>query len=308
MNEARFHFPFMRWRKYWIALSTVLLVVTVAALIVNTATLGMPLNFGIDFTGGTLVDVKFGKPAALADIRATYEAHGVRDIVVQAFESSGNREFKLTTPAISEDEEVKILEELGKKFGGYELVSKDKVSPVIGSELRRDAILAVGLATVAMIVYLTIRFEIRFAIAAIAAMLHDILLTVGTFAVFRLPVDTSFVVAVLTVYGYSVNDTIIIFDRIRERLHARRKEPLEELINVSINQTLSRTINTVVTVLLALFAVLIFGGSSIHVLALALIVGIVLGTYSSIFVASPVYLYLVQRSERRAQARIARAS
>ncbi|MBE3590282.1 MAG: protein translocase subunit SecF [Firmicutes bacterium] len=308
MNEARFHFPFMRWRKYWIGVSAAMLLVTVVALIINAATLGMPLNFGIDFTGGTLIDVKFGQPATLADIRAAYTAHGVHDIVVQAFESSHNREFKLTTPAIPEEQEKAIFDELGGKFGGYEIVSKDKVSPVIGAELRRDAVLAVGLATVAMIVYLTIRFEIRFAVAAIVAMLHDILLTVGAFAVFRLPVDTSFVVAVLTVYGYSVNDTIIIFDRIRERLHARRKEPLEELINVSINQTLSRTINTVVTVLLALLAVLVFGGSSVHVLALALIIGIILGTYSSIFIASPVYLYLVQRTERRAHGKLARAS
>lgn len=301
-DSARFHFPFMGWRRYWIATSAVLILATIVSLAVQG------LNFGIDFTGGTLLDVKFKQPAQVAEIRGAYADQGVTDIVVQAFEGSGNREFKLTTPAIDEAKEKAALDSLGKKYGGYEVVSKDKVSPVIGSELRLNAIKAVGLATLGMIVYLTIRFEIRFAIAAIVAMLHDITLMIGTFSIFRLPVDTSFVVAVLTVYGYSVNDTIIIFDRIRERLKMRTKERLEDLINVSVNQTLSRTINTVATVILALLAVFLFGGESVHTLALALIVGIVLGTYSSIFIASPVYLYLVNRQARGTRRRLARAS
>ncbi|MBX6350615.1 MAG: protein translocase subunit SecF [Clostridia bacterium] len=304
MKDAalRFRFPFMRWRRYWLLASAAAIAITIASLAVQS------LNFGIDFTGGTLLDVRFGEPVGLAEIRAAYADKGVHDIVVQAFESSGGREFKLTTPAIDETVENEILSAVGGRHGGYEVVSKDKVSPVIGSELRLNALKAVGLATVGMIVYLTIRFEIRFAVAAIVAMLHDILLMLGAFSVFRLPVDTSFVVAILTVYGYSVNDTIIIFDRIRERLQMRTKEPLEELIDVSINQTLNRTINTVATVLLALLAVFLFGGASVHTLALGLIIGIVFGTYSSIFIASPVYLFLVQRTAHAARRRLARAS
>ncbi len=203
----------------------------------------------------------------------------------------------------SSAESLRVLSTLQQHFGkGTVQTENTAVSPTIGRQLARRALLAVILATVLMTGYLGIRFQLgqggaysglKFALAAVIALLHDITLTVGLFSIFRLPVNSPFVAAVLTVYGYSMNDTIIVFDRIRERLGQKRKEPLQDCIDVSVNQVLSRTIRTVSTVILALLAVYTLGGQSTRHLALALLVGVSFGTYSSVFIASPVFLWLV---------------
>ena len=207
------------------------------------------------------------------------------------------------TSDASNSESLAVLSTLQQHFGqGTVQTENTAVSPTIGRQLARRALLAVILATVLMTGYLGIRFQLgqggaysglKFALAAVIALLHDITLTVGLFSIFRLPVNSPFVAAVLTVYGYSMNDTIIVFDRIRERLGQKRKEPLQDCIDVSVNQVLSRTIRTVTTVILALLAVYILGGQSTRHLALALLVGVSFGTYSSVFIASPVFLWLV---------------
>jgi preprotein translocase subunit SecF len=292
----RYRFRFMARRRLFLALSGAALLVTLVSLAVQG------LNFGIDFTGGLLMDLRFDHPAHIADVRAAFARHGAGDVEVQAVGAPATadayREFYVRTKPIPDTDRSAVYADLRQSVGSFEQVSLDEVQPVIGQELRRTALLAVALATVLMIAYLAVRFELRFAVAAVVALLHDITLTVGLFSLFRLPVDEPFIAAVLTVYGYSMNDTIIVFDRIRERLRQRRKEPLAELIDVSINQVLSRTINTVATVLLALLAVLALGGKTTRDLALALTVGVVFGTYSSIFIASPVYLWLAERRSR----------
>lgn len=294
--NVRFHF--MAWRRFFVVVSGVFLLVTVISLVLQG------LNFGVDFRGGVVIDIT--TPAATT-------AHAVAQVLdakyaasqpqVQAFLNKGGREYQIQMLPMSDTEAGQVFATLQQHFGQATAETQiTEVSPTIGRELARRALLAVALATVLMTAYLGIRFQLgqagsysglKFALAAVIALLHDITLTVGLFSIFRLPVNSPFVAAVLTVYGYSMNDTIIVFDRIRERLGQTRQESLEELIDVSLNQVLSRTIRTVATVILALLAVYILGGASTRDLALALLVGVSFGTYSSVFIASPVFLWLV---------------
>jgi preprotein translocase subunit SecF len=292
----RYRFRFMAHRRLFMGLSALLLLVTVVSL----ATRG--LNFGVDFAGGLLIDYRYPQPVTVAAIRQVLDRHGLGDAEVQELGNSGGREYLVHTPPIPDEQRLALSQDMTKSLGA-EQISLNEVQPVIGRQLRTNALLAVGLATVLMVGYLALRFEWRFAVAAVLALLHDITLTVGLFSVFHLQVNSPFIAAVLTVYGYSMNDTVIVFDRIRERLHHRRRgESLAELIDASINSVLSRTINTVATVLLALLAVYFFGGRTTKDLALALLVGVSFGTYSSVFIASPIYLYLAERGKARPQA------
>lgn len=290
-----YHFHFMARRRLFMALSALLLLVT----IVSLATRG--LNFGIDFRGGVVMDITTPAPVTTEAVRSVLAGQHQATAEIQAVGNKGDK-FEFRLPPITDDAERSLESALTKQFGaGLSVDSVSEVSPTIGRELRNKAILAVLLATVLMTAFLAIRFQLgeagaysglKFALAAVLALLHDITLTVGLFSVFHLPVDSPFVAAILTVYGYSMNDTIIVFDRIRERLGHRRQEPLSELIDVSVNQVLNRTITTVATVLLALLAVYFLGGASTRDLALALLVGVSFGTYSSVFIASPIFLWL----------------
>jgi preprotein translocase subunit SecF len=212
---------------------------------------------------------------------------------------SGQRQVLITTPAISEHERDTLLTQL-HRVAPFKEISTNRVSAIVGRETERIAVVAVAIATVAIILYITLRFEFRFALAAIIALLHDVLITVGMIALIHIQLSEYFIMAVLTIFGYSVNDTIIIFDRIRENLHKRRKqEALEEVVNRSLNQVLVRSINTSSTVLIAVAALLIFGGSSIRDFSLTMLIGVFLGTYSSIFIASPVWILWRNRDDRR---------
>ncbi len=302
----RYHFRFMARRKLFLAISALALLVT----IVSLATRG--LNFGIDFTGGVVMDVTMPRPVSEAAVRQVLSRFGQGQAEIQVVTPAGApspqnpsaaRNFEFSFPPISDATRGHILQGLRQRFGaGVAENSVNEVTPVIGQQLRTQAILAVLIATALMTAYLGIRFEfgeagaysgLKFALAAVIALLHDITLTVGVFSLLHLPVNSPFVAAVLTVYGYSMNDTIIVFDRIRERMKLRRREPLADIIDASINQVLNRTVTTVATVLLALLAVYFLGGASTRDLALALLVGVCFGTYSSVFIASPVYLWLV---------------
>ncbi len=285
------------------AISGLLLLVTVVSL----ATRG--LNFGIDFRGGVVVDVTTAQKEPTSAVRAVLYAQHQTQAQIQALGGSG-RKFELRFPPMSNQTEQGVEKALAAKFGGsqFSVDSVNLVSPVIGRQLRNRAILAVLLATVLMTAFLGIRFQmgevgaysgLKFALAAVLALLHDITLTVGLFSVFHLQVNSPFVAAILTVYGYSMNDTIIVFDRIRERLQHRGREPLPDLIDASVNQVLNRTITTVATVLLALLAVYFLGGASTRDLALALLVGVSFGTYSSVFIASPIFLWLAGEERGR---------
>lgn len=284
-------------RRLWFTLSGAMAVVALLALVGNRVTTGRALNYGIDFTGGIIADLRFDQPTTAGAIRDALAERGLGEAVIRST-GEGGREFLITTRPLGEEERRGVLSHLHDRVGAFQQLSLDVVTPVVGAELRRVALLGVLLATLGMLVYISYRFEWRFGLAAIVALLHDVFLTVGFFALFRLPVDTSFIAAVLTVFGYSINDTIIVFDRIRENLARQRREPLEDLVDRSVNQVLTRSVNTVVTVLLAVAAVYLFGGRTTKDLSLALLVGISFGAYSSIFLASPLYVAIVERAQR----------
>lgn len=292
-----FHFDFVRRWKVWFAFSGTLVVIAILAITLRG------LNYGIDFTGGTQMDLKFSHAVTETGIARTLTSQRIGSSQI-VFVGKGHQEALITTPTISEGQRSQVLSALKKNVAPFKEISTSRVSSVIGQQTERTALLAVLLATVGIILYIAIRFEFRFAISAIIALVHDVLITVGLIALIHISLSQYFVMAVLTIFGYSVNDTIIIFDRIRENLQRqKRNEPLEDLVNRSLNQVLVRSINTSSTVLLALAAILIFGGATIKDFASTMLIGVFLGTYSSIFIASPVWLLWRQHRpgpERRA--------
>lgn len=287
MSRVRPNIPFMGWRRPGLIVSAVISVAAVVAVIT------MGLNLSVDFTGGALWNLRFDQPVTEEAVRTALAAAGQADAGVQrvgAAAEGGGTDYVIRTGAISADERQLIETELRQGLAQFTVVSLDEVSPVIGEEIRRNAFLALAIAAVAMIIYITIRFEYRFAVAAIIGLVHDILMVLGVFAVLRLSVDAAFVAAILTVFGYSINDTIIVYDRIRENRGNYGRGQLEALVNDSVNQTLSRTINTSLTTILAIAAVAVFGGPTLQNFAIAIVIGIITGTYSSIFIASALWL------------------
>ncbi|MDD2555414.1 MAG: protein translocase subunit SecF [Syntrophaceticus sp.] len=275
-------FSFIKLRKYCYILS---LIVIIAGFI----SLGIQgLNLGIDFTGGSLIELKFEQSVAVEDVRSVLDESGLpQDSTVQ--ESEGNV-IMIRTEDLSQEESTKLLQSMEEEFGSYDMLRNESVGPTIGKELRNNAILALVIAFVLMVVYIAIRFELLTGLAAVSGVVHVILITVGLVSIFRLDVDSTFIAALLTIVGYSINDTIVIFDRIRENMGKRKKDdPLDELVNTSVWQTLVRSINTGVSVILALLAMLIFGGTTLKTFVVVMLIGIVVGAYSSIFVSSPLW-------------------
>lgn len=274
-------FDFIGRRKYWYILSLLVIIPGIISLFTQG------LNLGIDFTGGNLMEFRFQKDVTVDQIRNVLRDFGLEKSPIQ---TSGERGAIIRTRVLSEEENGKVIAALREKLGGLEVLRNEKVGPVIGKELTRNALLALGIASVLMLIYISVRFEFKQGVAAVIALLHDALVTLGIFSLFQVEVDSSFVAAILTILGYSINDTIIIFDRIRENIRGPHKgEPLADVINASLIQTLARSINTVLAVLFILLALYFFGGATIKTLILALLVGITSGAYSSIFVASPLW-------------------
>jgi preprotein translocase subunit SecF len=268
-------------RKYWYILS--LLVIIPGLVSLGTR----HMNFGIDFTGGSLIELQFTHPVVVGDIQAVLAAQNLAtQSEVQT--SSGNTVL-IRTPALDQAESTNLVNVLEQKLGGS-LLSDDKVDAVVSGELMRSAALAVLIAFAGMLIYIAWRFEFWFALAAIIAIFHDILVTLGLASIFWLQIDSASVAAILTIAAYSVHDTIVIFDRIRENLKLRKKgEPLDELIHHSILQTIGRSINTVMTVIFCLLALVLFGGLTIKSFMILLLIGVISGAYSSIFNASPLW-------------------
>ena len=262
------------------------------------------LNYGIDFAGGTMVHVKFAEPTTSADIRAALAGSDLREIIVQDV-GQGGSEFQIRVLGAEQGGSAAVAEAikagLRDKFGEgtYDVLRVETVGPKVGRDLWRSAALAVLAATLVMGAYIAIRFEIRFGIGAAIALVHDVLLTIGALSLANMEFDLTTVAALLTVVGYSVHDTVIVSDRIRENMKKMRRESLSTIINVSINETLSRTLITSGTAILVTAALFFLGGSVIHSFAFALLVGFVVGTYSSIYVASPIVLYLESRKTKR---------
>jgi preprotein translocase subunit SecF len=252
------------------------------------------LNLGIDFTGGTLVEVGYSDTAELADVRSALSKGGFEGAMVQHFGTSQDVLIRLPphkneSSAQLSSHILNALQSGGKKV---DVRRVEFVGPQIGDELAEDGGLAMLAALFGILVYVYFRFEIRFSLGAVIALVHDVIITVGMFSLFQFEFDLSVLAAVLAVIGYSLNDTIVVYDRIRENFRKMRKGTAVEIVNSSITQTLSRTLVTSLTTLLVLIALFIFGGEIIHDFSLALIIGIVVGTYSSIYVASSAALLL----------------
>ncbi|RMD85680.1 MAG: protein translocase subunit SecF [Candidatus Dadabacteria bacterium] len=293
---------FIRLRRAALTLSALVIVAGLVSLFVK----GGP-NYGIDFTGGLMVHAGLGAGTDIAEVRRAVSSLEVGEISVQSFESQPG-EFLIRVPQadpqLTGGTAAAIKQALEKAFGAdrVDIKRTEMVGPRVGHELRKRGILSVLAATVAMGIYIAVRFELRFGIGAGVALLHDVLVTVGALSLYNVEFNLSIVAALLTIVGYSVNDTVIVSDRIRENMRRLRKMELATLINRSINETLSRTLLTTLTTLLVLFSLFFFGGGVIHGFAFTLIVGLVTGTYSSIFIASPI----VEMWERRRQPEKAR--
>ncbi|GAC1032388.1 protein translocase subunit SecF [Pseudomonas sp. No.21] len=282
---------FMAIRNFAFAVTVVISLIGIGALFMKG------LNFGLDFTGGTLIELAYEKPANLELIKEELGQAGYRDAVVQSFGASTDVLVRLA----GEDPQLgnQVAASLRKIDAESKFVVKrvEFVGPQVGEELRDQGGLAMLLALGGVLLYLAFRFQWKFGVGAVASLVHDVIVTLGILAFFQLPFDLTVLAAVLAMIGYSLNDTIIIFDRIRENFRVLRKADLIENIDVSCTQTLLRTIATSTSTALALVALLVFGGDSLHGFAVALLVGVVVGTYSSIYISAPVLIWLGLSSE-----------
>jgi preprotein translocase subunit SecF len=288
INEL--NIDFMGIRRPAVILSGVVLLLCILAMLIRG------FNLGLDFTGGTVLEVGYQNPAELADVRAALEAKGFTGATVQHFGTRSDVLIRLA-PEAGEAASAQLSEEVFQALreaagGAVELRRVEFVGPQVGEELREQGGLAVLFALIGILVYVALRFEWRFAVGAVVAIVHDVIFTVGMFSLFQIPFDLTVLAAVLAVIGYSLNDTIVIFDRIRENFRRMRKGTVIGITNVSINQTLSRTVVTSGTTLLVLIALYIFGGEVLTGFSLALIIGVVVGTYSTIFVATAAVILL----------------
>jgi len=280
--------------RYTFVLSALLILAGVASLIVH----GGP-HLGIDFTGGTILQVRILPAPDLAQVRDMLEGAGFAGVQVQDFGASD--ELLITFANVDDGtldaaEEMKAVLDEGLAGSTVEMRREESVGPKIGSELKTAAMNSVVAALVLIVLYITVRFVFRYGIAAIVALVHDVLITLGVFSLLDKEITLSIIAAFMTIIGYSLNDTIVVFDRIRENMKLRRRESYKDVINRSINETLSRTIVTSVTTLFVAGALYVIGGAVIHDFAFALCFGVIIGTYSSIFIASPVLVWWNQRS------------
>ena len=277
---------FMRRKWVGFLFSGLVMLVGIASLILH----GGPI-YGVDFAGGTLAQVKFFQPVEPDAIRGALKEAGLESNSVQGFGGEGKGEYLIRLPESPADLSglsATITAALAKQFGekAFEVRRIEIVGPKVGNELRNKGILATILALTAMLIYITWRFEFRFAVGGVVALFHDVIVTIGILSLTNTEFTIPILAALLTIVGYSINDTIVVYDRIRENLPKMRKEPLEKVINISVNETLSRTILTSFTVFIVLLALYFLGGGVIHDFSFALIVGVVFGTYSSVFIAS----------------------
>ena len=279
---------FNKYYKFFNLLSSVLVVISLLLLIFKG------LNFGVDFKGGTLIELRANdKQITISSLRSAFSNMNLGDVAIKKFGKDSDYlikfEKKGNTKTLIQDIKNNLTKTLGS---GYEFRRVENVGPKVSAELLKGGLIAIAAALGAMLFYIWIRFEWQFSIGAIIALFHDVILTIGVFSLFSLEINLSIVAAILTIVGYSMNDTVVIFDRVRENLKKYMDIKIFELTNISINETLSRTIITSATTLLALLSIFIFGGEILKGFSLAMILGVVFGTYSSIYIANPVLVYL----------------
>ena len=257
------------------------------------------LNFGVDFKGGTLIEIRTDQSSSkISLIRDSFNQMNLGDVSVKSFGNETDYIVKFEKKNSNDPDFIEnIKKKLSSSIGKVDFRRVENVGPKVSAELLRSGIIAIGLSLAAMLLYIWIRFEWQFSLGAIIALFHDVILTLGIFSLFSLEINLSIVAAVLTIVGYSMNDTVVIFDRVRENLKKYADIKIFELTNISINETLSRTIITSVTTLLALFSIYLFGGEILKGFSLAMILGVIFGTYSSIYIANPI-LVLLKVSQR----------
>jgi preprotein translocase subunit SecF len=293
------NYSFIDKRKAAYAFSGILLLSAIGAMLFNVVSIGSWQHYGVDFTGGSLIQVRFEVPMTAGEIRDALGGANAPAITRFGTENDFTIRAPVTEGASVDEVRQQIQADLGEVFGAgnFEVLEAELVSPKVGGELQQKAAFAIVFSFFLTLIYIAIRFELRFGVAAIIATVHDILLTLGFLAFFRVEIALPTVAALLTIVGYSLNDTIVVFDRIRENLGRKggRKEDPAELVNRSINETLPRTVLTSGTTLAVLLALLGLGGPVIRDFTFVLILGVLIGTYSSIFVASPALLEIQKR-------------
>jgi preprotein translocase subunit SecF len=294
---------FMGKRTPALFLSVCLIIAGIVSLIVH----GGP-NYGIDFSGGTLIQVKFSQPVEIDQIKDALKEVGLERSVIQRFGAEGKGEYLIRLELGSADLAGLtgvINEALTKGFGtgGFEIRRTEMVGPKVGKDLRSKGLQAIIASLIGILIYISLRFKFRFAIGAVVALAHDVMITVGVLSLTNKEISLPVLAALLTIVGYSLNDTIVVYDRIRENMRRMKTEGYEKVINLSVNETLSRTILTSVTTLIVIIILFLLGGGVINNFAFALLIGIIVGTYSSVFVASPMVILLEQRFPTKGEKR-----
>jgi preprotein translocase subunit SecF len=297
MKQLNTHINFMGMRRPAVFLSGALIFISLAMLLFRG------LELGVDFTGGTVMELSYPSAVEPTEIKILLEKEGFEDLTVQHFGSIEKVLIRIAPQKKQEAEKEvekepvekqdkksvlsnKVLQVLQTQVAGVKIDRVEFVGPQIGEELREQGGLAMLYALIGILIYITLRFEFRFSVGAIVALIHDVVITLGFFAITRVEFDLTVLAAILAIIGYSLNDTIVVFDRVRENFTVLRKKEPEEILNTSVNQTLSRTIVTSLTTLLVLLALYFVGGEAVHAFAAAMIVGVIVGTYSSIYVAN----------------------
>lgn len=289
-------FKIIEKSKVWFSISLAVILIGIALM----ATRG--LNFGIDFKGGTKVVIELGEGFNKVEVDEVVKQYAP-DAVTKTVEKT---QYEIKSKDLDETKTAELFDALKEKYSleDSDLLTQTQIGASIGKELTRNAIIAIAIACVAMLIYIAIRFEITFGVAALIALVHDVLITLSVYAIFDIPVNTSFIAAILTIVGYSINDTIVVFDRIRENVHSMRRSSPTEIANISINKTLARSINTSITTLIVIGSVNIFV-PTVREFSFPLLVGIAAGAYSSIFIASPVWVLLKNKKDSHKKAKVA---
>ncbi len=279
---------FLRFKNFASLLSLLAIILSLTFLVYKN------LNFGIDFKGGTLIELKKTDNLSLSQIRSELASLNIGDVQVQTFGSENNILIRIeNSSSVTSSADLTTSELITEKLGGDVIIQRTEiVGPKVSSELIQKGVVAIVIAVFLMLFYIWIRFEWQFSIGAVTALIHDVLITIGLFAFLQIEFNLSIIAALLTIIGYSMNDTVVVYDRIRENLRKYKQMPVLDLINQSLNETMSRTLLTSVTTLLALFSLYFLGGEVLKGFTLAMIIGVFIGTYSSVFIASQIILYL----------------
>lgn len=280
--------------KIWFGMSILIMLVGLVMIFTKG------LNYGIDFTGGTMIQVDLGKEVSVSEIEGVIKDFDLKPEIVHVGVDKAEVMIK-TTKALDTKQRSEVFSSLATayKLDDNAFVNSEQFGPAVGKELQLNALLSIVIASIGMLAYITFRFQFVYGMSAIAALIHDILILISVYAIFRFPVNTPFIAAILTVVGYSINDTIVVFDRIRENIRERKKESHTDIANASIRSTLARSINTSLTTVIVISGLYFFGVHSVKEFALPLMVGITVGTFSSIFIASPIWALVMDYQDKK---------